>query len=334
MKGRSVKRTGFEFNVLRALEVFAAIVETRNITQAARLLGITQSAASQHLHSLERAFATTLLDRYARPIELTKPGIVLHQRAIRVLDEVEDLRTEMLRVESAPVPVLRVGMLASIATTLMPVISTFTRLHGIPEVACLAGLASEHSGHLRNRRADLIVTSDALYDLDGLERLNLLREQFLLVTPRGFDGPKDDLGALAARLPLVRFSAETPAGRRTDQHLRRLRLDLPRAIDADRASMVIASVHAGHGFALLSPTLLIDAVNEGMHIDIDPLPVACFHRDITVIWRARELGELAKALSALLSQALQQAISRLGTTCEQAAHFASLDEMHSGEDQP
>lgn len=319
---KAMKRSGFDFNLMRALEVFAAVAETHNITRAAELLGITQSAASQHLHSLERAFDTELIDRSARPIELTQAGIVLHGRTGRILSEVEDLRSEMRRVKNAPVPLLRAGMLASIATTLMPVLTTFARAHDIPEVACFAGLASEHAELLRNRRADLVVTSDAQYDLSGLDRYHVLSESFLLVTPRGFTGRKDDLATLAKQIPLVRFSAHSPVGRRTDQHLRRLRLDLPRVMEADRSSMVTAAVHAGHGFAIMSPTLMLDAVQEGMLLDIDALPVAGFRRTITLVSRSRELGDLPQALTGLIAARFREAIRGLGPLCVAAVDYA------------
>ena len=320
-----MKRSGFDFNLLRALEVFAAIVETRNVTRAAQLLGITQSAASQHLHSLERGFGSKLIDRYARPIELTKAGIVLHQRTGQILSEVEDLRSEMRRVESAPVPLLRIGMLASIATTLMPVVTEFAEVNAIPEVACFAGLASDHAELLRNRKADLVVSSDALYEASGLDRHHVLSEAFLLVTPRGYEGSKEDVVELSNTLSLARFAADTPVGKRTDQHLRRLRLDLPRVIEADRSSMVTAAVHAGQSFAIMTPTLLLDAVQEGMKLDIDPLPFAGFRREITVVSRSRELGELPEHLAGIMAKRLADAIGRLGPVCVEAVDYAEAE---------
>ncbi|WP_282610680.1 LysR family transcriptional regulator [Pelagibius sp. Alg239-R121] len=326
-----MRRSSFDFNLMRALEVFAAIVETRNITKAAQMLGITQSAASQHLGSLERAFATKLIDRYARPIELTKSGVVLHGKTGLILSEVEDLRSKMRRVESAPVPYLRVGMLASIATTLMPVVTEFAKRQAIPEVACFAGLASDHTDLLRNRRADMVVTSDALYDTSGLERFHIMSEAFLLITPRGFTGPKDDLAELAQQLPLARFSDSTPVGRRIDQHLRRLRLDLVRVMQADRASMVTAAVHAGHAFAIMSPTLLLDAVQEGMKLEISPLPVVGFRREITVVSRARELGDLPERMAVSIAERLQQTIGDLGALCAEASDFGEAGPMDKSE---
>lgn len=316
-----VKRSRFDFNLVRSLEVYAAIVETRKVTQAAQMLGITQSAASQHLQSLERAFETRLIDRYARPIELTQAGIILHRRAGRILSEVEDLRSEMRRLESAAVPLLRVGMLASIATTLMPVVTGFAKANSIPEVACYAGLASDHTDLLRNRRAELVVTSNALYDDDGMDRFHLLDEAFLLVTPKGYKGPKGNLLELSKKLPLVRFSAATPVGRRTDQHLRRLQFDIERVTEADRSSMVTAAVHSGDAFALMTPTLLLDAIQEGMQLDISPLPAAGFRREIMIVSRTGELGDLPEQLAQQMTDKLRSAIKKLGPICEAAVNY-------------
>ena len=179
----------------------------------------------------------------------------------------------------------------------------------IPEVSLFSGLSSDHQNLLRNRRADLAVTSDPFFDIEGLTRHPVLTEQFLLVTPKGYDGPVDDLFQLAKTLPLVRFSRETPAGMRIDQHLRRLRLELPRAIDGDRSSVVLAPVAAGIGFTLLTPTLLIDGLAEGMEIETHKLPIAGFAREITLVARERELGELPAVFAAHCAEVLSKAIA-------------------------
>ncbi|GAB5471532.1 MAG: hypothetical protein Kilf2KO_45620 [Rhodospirillales bacterium] len=310
-------KKSFDHNLLRALEVFSTVVEHGQVTRAAKVLGITQSAASQHLASLERSFGCQVIDRGVRPLQLTKAGIALHQRAQQLLAQVEELRGSLRRIEGAPLPVLRIGMLASVATTLTPVVLHVTRrLRGIPAVTAYAGLSSDHQQWLAAKRTDLVVTSDAFYDIDGLERMSLLRERFLLILPRGYAAhegsqPLDDLARLAESLPLVRFSPETGVGRRVDQHLRRLRLPLPRVIDADRASMVVSAVAAGHGFSILCPTLLIDALKEGWPIEARPLPIPEFSREIHLIHRVGELEDLPRQLFVGIAAALRGAFETL-----------------------
>lgn len=313
-------RQNFDFNLFRAMEVFLAVVETRQVTQAAQVLGMTQSAASQHIKNLETAFKTKLLDRTSRPIQLTKAGAALHRRALIITNEIDDLTSDVRRLESAPIPVLRVGMLASIATTLMAELVDLARNRfAVPEIVAYAGLAHDHLNLLRTRQADLTVTSDAFYDVDGLERIPILREKFLLVTPASYDKPILDLETLAQDLPMVRFTANAPVGRQTDQHMRRLRLELPRVIDADRSSMVTACVAAGQAFAILTPTLLIDGLTEGMGLKVQALPAPGFSRTIHVVFRSQELGPLPQALAQTFRTILRDTIiSRMGPVGEEA----------------
>lgn len=299
----------FDFNFIRAIEVFVAVADTRHFTRAAELLGMTQSAVSQHLKNLESSVGTSLINRSVRPIELTKAGVAMLRRAVVILGEVEQLRVEVRRAEAAPLPLLRVAMLASIATTLSPPLARLAREnYAIPEVSLFAGLSSDHHNLLRTRRADLAVTSDTLFDIEGLIRFPILTERYLLITPENYTGQISDLVELSRELPLVRFSRDGVVGRQVDQHLSRVRIDLPRVLEGDRASIVLGSVAAGMGFTLLTPTLLIDGFMESMNVRIHPLPIVSFSREIILVGRERELGDLPQAFAGQCAKTLKDAI--------------------------
>ena len=276
-----------------------AVVETGQVTGAARALGITQSAASQHLRTLESGLGCTLFDRARRPMALTHAGRILSRRAFRVLSEVEDLKSDLRHLRSTSLPILRIALLASIATSLTPgLYAHVTQDLGVPELVLSAGLASDHHNALMTRRADVAVTSEPLFDMAGFRSIPILEEPYLLVLPSEYDGPTGDVEALATRLTLVRFGAETPVGRRTEQHLQRCRIDLRRSMEADRASMVVAGVITGRCFAILTPSLLIDAVAEGMALRVAPLPFPGFRRTIRAIAREGELGDIPEQVAA------------------------------------
>ena len=305
-------RKEMDINLFRAIEVFMAVTEMRQVTAAAAALGMTQSAASQHLRNLELAFGVTLLDRSRRPVSLTHAGEALQRHGFRILNEIEDLKSELRHLSASALPVLRIGLLASIATTLTPGLYDFVenRLR-IPELVLSAGLASDHQSLLNARKIDVAVTSDLLLNTSDYDVFQILEEPFLLVLPEGYDGPADDITEIARRLSLVRFGASTPVGRRTDQHLQRCRLDLPHAMEADRASMVVAGVVTGKCFAILTPSLLIDAIAEGMALRIEPLPFAGFKRSIVAIHRAGEMGGIPAQVAQESRRLLQHSFERL-----------------------
>ncbi len=90
-----------------------------------------------------------------------------------------------------------------------------------------------------------------------------------------------------------------------------MRIDLPRVLEGDRASIVLGSVAAGMGFTLLTPTLLIDGFMEGMSVAIHPLPVVSFSREIIVVGRERELGDLPQAFANQCAVTLRNTIETI-----------------------
>lgn len=314
-----MKKDGeFDFNLFRAIEVFAAIVEARQVTLAAQMLGMTQSAASQYLKNLEISLGVQLINRRTRPVELTRAGISLHRRAVAILNEVDGLRADARYAMSGALPTLRIAMLASIGTTLAPMLTDFVRREfKVDELTLFAGLANDHLTRLRTRRADIAVTSENVFEAEELIRHPVLWESFLLVTPKGYPGPVNDVSKLARELPFVRFARETPVGLRIEQHLSRTRIILPRSLEGDRSSVVMSPVAAGSGFSIMTPTLLLDGLAEGMEVDIHELPIPGFSRRIVLVARESELGDmpaqLAEKSAACLIAAIRTRLPHLST---------------------
>ncbi len=297
--------------LIRSLEVLVAVAETGQMRSGGKMLGLTQPAASHHIASLEREFGTQLLDRSTRPARLTHAGLRLHQQAIRILGALGEMGAAMRHSTSASISLLRVGIQASVATTLTPALVSLAQDDfGVQEITLHAGQSGDHERLLRTKQADMAITSNPFLDLDGLERVPILTEGFLLVLPRGYDGPIDSLDAVQQRLPLVRFADSTYAGRLIIQHLRRLRFEPRRVIQADRSSMVTSCVAEGMGFSLLTPTLLIDGLVEKMPLRVVPLPVAGLSRTLTVVARKDELRDLPTRVAELSVQHLTRQISR------------------------
>jgi len=71
---------------LDQLRVFIAVAERGHVTRAAEELGISQSAASATIATLESRYRTKLFDRVGRGIELTETGRLFLREARAVLD--------------------------------------------------------------------------------------------------------------------------------------------------------------------------------------------------------------------------------------------------------
>lgn len=229
---------------------------------------------------------------------------------------VEDFATSLRALRPHPISVLRLGMLASIATTLTPAIVALSKSgFGVEDLTLHAGQSEQHEVMLHSKSADVVITSNPFYIMEGRERHAVLSENFLLVLPPDYHGPKASLHDIMQRQPLIRFAATTNIGCRAEQHLRRLKLSVPRMIQADRSSMVTACVSKGLGFTILTPSLLIDGLVEQMPLEVRALPNAGLSRSITVVARADELGDLPARLAEIARDALvKQVGSQMGET--------------------
>ena len=129
---------------MRSLEVFLAVAATGQMRAGAKLLNLSQPAASQHIAALEEAFGTRLLDRGTRPARLTHAGARLLLKAQKILDAVSEMETELRHVGQKSLSLLRVGLQASIATTLTPpLIALAQGAFGVKDMTLYAGQSGQ-----------------------------------------------------------------------------------------------------------------------------------------------------------------------------------------------
>ena len=77
---------------LSQLRTFRVVAETLNFTRAAERLGLTQSAVSHQIKSLETELGEPLFIRAKRGVKLSPAGQASLEHAVRLLDEAEALR--------------------------------------------------------------------------------------------------------------------------------------------------------------------------------------------------------------------------------------------------
>ncbi|HSF93024.1 MAG TPA: LysR family transcriptional regulator, partial [Paracoccaceae bacterium] len=72
---------------LREMEAFVAVVNQGGFTDAAEKLGLSKSAISKHVSSLEERLGARLLNRTTRRVSPTEIGFNYFDRALKVLAE-------------------------------------------------------------------------------------------------------------------------------------------------------------------------------------------------------------------------------------------------------
>ena len=73
-----------------AMRAFVKVVETGGFSEAARQLELAVSSVTRQVNSLETMLNTQLLNRSTRSITLTPQGRNYYNRAVRILQDVEE----------------------------------------------------------------------------------------------------------------------------------------------------------------------------------------------------------------------------------------------------
>jgi DNA-binding transcriptional LysR family regulator len=93
---------------LTGLIAFARTASLGSYTAAARVLAVSPSAVSKSVQRLEEQLGLSLITRTTRSLTLTPEGRDLHERALRLLREADDIEQAVLAARAEPSGTLKV----------------------------------------------------------------------------------------------------------------------------------------------------------------------------------------------------------------------------------
>ncbi|MET3808223.1 DNA-binding transcriptional LysR family regulator [Nakamurella sp. UYEF19] len=144
---------------LRALECLVAVADCGSITEAARLIHLTQPAVSHQLGELERETNTTLLNRRPRGVSLTPAGNAALPHARRALEAAASAMQSARAVGQGAGGTLRVVCAQSLTVPLVaPVLRDWHRRH--PDVVVSlreSAVLAELLGFIDTGAADIVL---------------------------------------------------------------------------------------------------------------------------------------------------------------------------------
>jgi DNA-binding transcriptional LysR family regulator len=119
---------------LRLLEAFKAVMETRSVTQAANITGVTQPAVSAQIAKLEEIIGFRLFDRFAGRLTPTNDGLTFYIEAIKVIGGIAQLERSVESIKKGNLGRLVIASNPSAGISLLPqLVAEFRAEH--PNVA-------------------------------------------------------------------------------------------------------------------------------------------------------------------------------------------------------
>lgn len=294
--------SSFEF---RALQVFVVTAEQASMTQAAKVLGLTQSGVSQIIAGLEEIIGRQLFDRSIRPIVLTKAGQVLLKQSQRILGDLNSAFVEATESDSGELASLNIAMPESLANVLGP--RLYRRKGDLARFWRISnGLMPDQRAKFNTHAADLMITEESnTSDMLEVERFNLFTEPYVLIFPRNF-ALAPELGPHLAESTFIRFSLRSSAGRQTEAQLNRLQLKFPAQIEFDSVVGHATAVAFGLGWGITTPLCLFQVPGIFEQLQVHPIVRGKFGRRMTLLARQHTLGSapriIAEDCRAILSE--------------------------------
>lgn len=286
---------------LSQLQIIVAVAERQNFGEAALDLGISQSAVSHAIASLEDYLGVVLFSRGRHGATVTPVGSKILPHARAVVDSTASILREAAAAKGLESGKVRVATFRSIATHVLPrgIKQLYQRFPGI-----VINLIEHDDGHqveqdLREGRADVgIITLPAG---KGITAWELLKDEFVVLLPpdtqlKGSVLTWEELAKQPLLMPPVDYAMMRPVY----NHINGLgyRLNVVNEIETDAAT--VSLVAQGLGGTIL-PRLAAEPIPET--VQVYPLPVPLTRRiGVAVLTEALQPPAVYALLETLRSQ--------------------------------
>jgi len=171
---------------LRHLKTLQALRETGNLSRAAQLLNLTQSALSHQLKGLEEHYGASLFERKSSPVVFSAPGQRLLKLADAVLPLVAETQRDVSRILSGAAGTLRIAVECHTCFDwLMPSMDALRERWPEVELDIVSGFQADPVGLLHQDRAELAIVSDIDESETGVVVRPLFEFEIVALLPRG-----------------------------------------------------------------------------------------------------------------------------------------------------
>ena len=171
---------------LRHLRTLLALREAGNLSRAAQLLNLTQSALSHQLKGLEEHYGAELFARKSHPLAFGAVGQRLLKLAEQVLPQIDEADRDARRLVDGSAGQLRIAVECHTCFDwLMPAMDAFRERWPEVELDIVSGFQADPVGLLHQDRAELAIVSDVDADETGVAVHPLFSFEIVALLPKG-----------------------------------------------------------------------------------------------------------------------------------------------------
>jgi DNA-binding transcriptional LysR family regulator len=250
---------------IESLKVFCDLAETKSFTKTAAINGVTQSAVSQTISTLERHFKSLLIERSRRNFRLTAEGEVFYDFSKRMLLSYEAMQSTMQEVQGVLAGNIHVATVYSIGLyDLPPYVKRFLNDYPTVNVQVRYRRANQVYEDVLGNIVDLGLVAFPARDA-RLETVLFRNDRLVLACPPQHPLAKRrtiKLQALEGQ-KMVGFEPDIPTRKALDQILKKQGVQVEYVTQFDNIETVKRAVEIGSGVAILpEETIRVEVANQ------------------------------------------------------------------------
>jgi LysR family transcriptional regulator, transcriptional activator of the cysJI operon len=289
---------------IESLKVFCDLAETESFTKAAHINGVTQSAVSQQISSLERQFKSLLIERSKKKFRLTREGQVLYDYSKQIIQTYEALHSRLQEIKDIVSGTIRVATIYSIGLhDLPPYIKRFLKSYPTVHVHVEYRRANQVYEDVLGNVVDMGLVAFPSRD-SKLEVIQLRRDPMVLICHPQHHLAKAKtikLGAIAGE-KFVAFEADIPTRKAIDRVLKEHGVSVHPVMEFDNIETVKRAVEIDAGIAIVPTTTVAQEVAKQTLAQVT-IEDADFYRPLAALYKKNKvLSPAMKQFLALLKE--------------------------------
>ena len=289
-------------------KLFRDIVLARSMSRGAEARGVSQSAASQHVHEVERLLGVELLDRSTRPFELTQPGILYYEFCRDVLRRQQEFDAALDNLRRRVRCTVRVAAIYSVGISDMSRLETeLSRRMAEAQILVEYLRPEKVYESVLNDQADLGLISYPRSTRE-IAAIHWRDERMMLAA-----APSHPLAARACVSPaeleehdFVAFDGDLRVGHEIKRYLRESGVQVSVVMHFDNIQTMKEAVALGGSVSILPVRVLRNDIEQGRLVAI-PIEGCSLVRPLGIIHRRRK--KFNPAMQAFLGLLQQEAAS-------------------------
>ena len=252
------------------LRYFWSVAHEGSLTQAAKVLRVSQSALSVQIKKLEDQLGHELFERRGRNLHLTEVGRITLDHADAIFATGADLVATLdARMGSRAVP-LRAGALATLSRNFQ--LSFFVPMLHLPqfELEITSGAFADLLESLREHRLDVVLANRPAPSEVGISWVShrIAEQSVSLVGPPRFVGERRKLKTLLAEEPIIVPARGSSIRVGFDALVDRLRVSPTIVAEVDDMAMLRLVAREGVGLAVVPPIVVTDELRDGLLVEL------------------------------------------------------------------